>query len=479
MSLPAKGPYLRTKLRNGRIQNPERDDKAQRWNPITSQHDAFDACSASLSMRTGPIFSRIPTPTRSISTLYSHAGYKRENRRSALSAPGSQDVKLNMNVREGVNENPNNAGREKRISNENAAQWLEFQRRPFHLDVAPMHRLSDPYCLKTNEDTRLQRAITRSYPQQPQQDTPVTRLFPVPIAIKSKSRHSGKLPVARYATGSPSTRLSKSASLSTSRFEAGVHRKLKVDEYYEGIVTPISNDARGISFRKERVENHLVPTQTLRMYSQLTGSNQTRAPETEYNLGIPSEKMGYIRKGFRWTNSYASVKIENRTERSTERSTVSRPSNSTARCQSAARLSPLPDTRTAKPKDQSGRMLLSRSLSTGVRSKLKKPGLTAYVDFVSQVSGSQPQQYWLGRFVTLMNAFHYEDSFNKPDIATGFGMLSSYSRPLGHLDSNEADYRIKRAFMVLENVCMNEEASASLQQFRHAYVSKFGDRWTV
>jgi hypothetical protein len=89
-----------------------------------------------------------------------------------------------------------------------------------------------------------------------------------------------------------------------------------------------------------------------------------------------------------------------------------------------------------------------------------------------------PEGYWLGRFMTLTNAFHYEDSFNEPDIATGFEMPSSYSRPFqGSDDGDMAGYRVKRAFMVLENLCVTEEASASLREFRDAYIRRFGDRW--
>lgn len=94
-----------------------------------------------------------------------------------------------------------------------------------------------------------------------------------------------------------------------------------------------------------------------------------------------------------------------------------------------------------------------------------------------QVSQPQPTQYWLGRFVTLTNAFHYEDSFNQPDTATGFGMLSSYSRPDGSAERNLANYRIKRAFMVLENACLTEEASWSLRAFQSEYIGVKGDRW--
>jgi hypothetical protein len=95
-----------------------------------------------------------------------------------------------------------------------------------------------------------------------------------------------------------------------------------------------------------------------------------------------------------------------------------------------------------------------------------------------QVETAMPSQYWLGRFMTLTNAFHYEDSFGEPDIATGFEMPSSYSRPFqGSGDDDLAGYRVKRAFMALENLCATEEASESLREFRDGYIRRFGDRW--
>ncbi|KAL4976554.1 hypothetical protein BDW66DRAFT_50409 [Aspergillus desertorum] len=108
----------------------------------------------------------------------------------------------------------------------------------------------------------------------------------------------------------------------------------------------------------------------------------------------------------------------------------------------------------------------------------RRPVLTPRVDGRPQVETAMPQEYWLGRFMTLTNAFHYEDSFNEPDIATGFEMPSSYSRPFqGSDDGDMAAYRVKRAFMVLENRCVSEEASASLREFREAYIRRCGDQW--
>lgn len=80
--------------------------------------------------------------------------------------------------------------------------------------------------------------------------------------------------------------------------------------------------------------------------------------------------------------------------------------------------------------------------------------------------------------MTLTNAFHYVDSFNEPDTATGFGMVSGYFRPTGTQGETEmANHRVKRAFRVLENVCVTEEASTSLRRFREEYVSRFGGRF--
>lgn len=104
--------------------------------------------------------------------------------------------------------------------------------------------------------------------------------------------------------------------------------------------------------------------------------------------------------------------------------------------------------------------------------------LTPQINDRIQVETAMPQTFWLGRFMTLTNAFQYEDSFNEPDIATGFEMPSSYSRPFQRShDGDLAGYRVKRAFMVLENVCATEEASASLRGFRDEYICRFGDSW--
>ncbi|KAL2832407.1 hypothetical protein BDW59DRAFT_157238 [Aspergillus cavernicola] len=110
----------------------------------------------------------------------------------------------------------------------------------------------------------------------------------------------------------------------------------------------------------------------------------------------------------------------------------------------------------------------------------KNPILTSHLTLPSQVETAMSSGYWLGRFMTLTNAFHYEDSFGEPDISTGFEMPSSYSRPFHISDDGDlAAYRAKRAFMALENLCATEEASESLREFRDGYIKRFGDKWML
>ncbi|PYH47217.1 uncharacterized protein BP01DRAFT_364213 [Aspergillus saccharolyticus JOP 1030-1] len=52
---------------------------------------------------------------------------------------------------------------------------------------------------------------------------------------------------------------------------------------------------------------------------------------------------------------------------------------------------------------------------------LDRPRLIARASSFTRVWEAQPSVYWLGRFVTLTNAFHYEDAFQQPDVATGLG----------------------------------------------------------
>ncbi|PGH11440.1 hypothetical protein AJ80_07119 [Polytolypa hystricis UAMH7299] len=99
---------------------------------------------------------------------------------------------------------------------------------------------------------------------------------------------------------------------------------------------------------------------------------------------------------------------------------------------------------------------------------------------VKMVTTAQPQQYWLGRFMTLVNSFHYEDSFSAPDPVTGYGRQTpiSYLAGPSAAAATSDDRRTKRAFMFLERVCTTDEARASFIEFRNAYSKRHGDIWT-
>ncbi|KAF3480765.1 uncharacterized protein GIQ15_06112 [Arthroderma uncinatum] len=97
---------------------------------------------------------------------------------------------------------------------------------------------------------------------------------------------------------------------------------------------------------------------------------------------------------------------------------------------------------------------------------------------VKAVKTAKPQQYWLGRLVTLMNSFHHEAAFNEPDPVTGYGVAGNTLEGKAPLSVNLDDYYTKRAFMVLERACLTSEAAASLTEFKDAYSRRFGRKFS-
>ncbi|KLJ13638.1 hypothetical protein EMPG_09396 [Blastomyces silverae] len=102
-------------------------------------------------------------------------------------------------------------------------------------------------------------------------------------------------------------------------------------------------------------------------------------------------------------------------------------------------------------------------------------------DDIQTVTTAQPRQYWLGRFSTLVNAFHHEDSFKEEsDAATGYD--SSAAPAYYYITSSSTatlnDQRTKRAFVFLENACSTAEARVSFLEFRDAYSKCLGNRWS-
>ncbi|GIJ82542.1 hypothetical protein Asppvi_001050 [Aspergillus pseudoviridinutans] len=250
-----------------------------------------------------------------------------------------------------------------------------------------------------------------------------------------------------------------------------------INKNTRGSAIPVPNNAAGLNVKKVRFSEPLPPRQQAFTHRQLS-DNQ---PAFIYKITnrIPRSTSDMLPKKLRMSRGFANLKalqIEKEviSQLASDDDQEQSVSNSSQQFESNAKVP------TTRNKDRTQTMVLpSDDSHTSRIPRNKQRTLTTTTPAGFQVSGAQPRQYWLGRFMTLTNAFHYEDSFKEPDIATGFGMLSSYSRPLGQADTNLANYRVKRAFMVLENVCVTEEASASLREFRDEYIAIHGDRWML
>ncbi|KAE8365703.1 hypothetical protein BDV27DRAFT_171465 [Aspergillus caelatus] len=442
---------------------------------LRAQHKVSSSqCQTSLRYSSTQLFSRIPTPAKSpVGDLYSHEVYRKEGRRSVLSSLGRQCVDVDKDADTVYEANLDNEDERKDFIRRKDTQRLSPERNMFDTEATSNPRLQiRTHHQRTSDGQRATRGLSSGVFSN---SIHAAKYTPVPCVNVLRTGRPRNLAASPDARSRPATRLFDPTSALISRLETGAQRNNCIKNDHLRASNPISGSVKVPSLRKERVEYHTVPKGELPTQHPLLEDFQPANPKVMDGTLQKSDKMEYVKKSLRWTNGLENLKLDTRTKTDSF-SPASRPK---APSRSATRLRPLPDTGNTRHRDQIGRMVLSRNHPNGFRSKLKKPGLTIHADWVSQVSESQPQQYWLGRFVTLVNAFHYEDSFHEPDIATGFGMLSSYSRPLGHPDSNEAGYRIKRAFMVLENVCMNDEASASLRKFRYDYINKFGDRWMV
>ncbi|KAK2786911.1 hypothetical protein FQN51_003466 [Onygenales sp. PD_10] len=127
------------------------------------------------------------------------------------------------------------------------------------------------------------------------------------------------------------------------------------------------------------------------------------------------------------------------------------------------------------------------------------PSSTDSVEDIQTISTAQPQQYWLGRFSTLVNAFHQEDAFKTKSDSITINYTISSPHPHPHASPYPSpsspkqqpthyiatsptatldDQRAKRAFIFLENACTTSEARKSFLEFRDVYTKRFGDRWT-
>jgi hypothetical protein len=241
---------------------------------------------------------------------------------------------------------------------------------------------------------------------------------------------------------------------------------------------PVPNNAAGLKVKKVRFSEPLPQTQQTFTHRQLSDNQPAVAYKITNRIQRSTSNMQPKLRMSRGFSNLKALQIEEEviTQLASDDDQEQSVSNSNQHS------SPRAKTPTTRNKDGTQRMVQPDDDNHHPTSRIprnKQRTLTTTPPAGFQVSEPQPRQYWLGRFVTLINAFHYEDSFNEPDIATGFGMLSSYSRPLAQPDANLANYRVKRAFMVLENVCVTEEASTSLREFRDQYIAIHGDRWML
>ncbi|PYI12074.1 hypothetical protein BO78DRAFT_66706 [Aspergillus sclerotiicarbonarius CBS 121057] len=358
--------------------------------------------------------SRLPTPVNPpTSDLYSHEMYKQEGRRSVLSSLGKRFTGIR-----------HQAKREGCSEGTHTTSSQQHQRDRMRDDSksSEQKKTGLPVPLRTSKGHGNERVSLRR-----------ANMPPVTSTTSISRTHDSSNPrrsLPAMVAGHPSTQI-------YSRKEAAQDRPVK-----QASLSPRSSPIGAIE--TDGHSSHLEEERNTSKDCQLHARNHPQ---------MPSEKVPP--KRIRWTSKFEDLRAEgpdkeekDAGEVATIQSQDEQRESLTPRVQPNADANPAPETR-LRHTERTDRM----------------------------VKEAQPREYWLGRFMTLTNAFHYEDSFQEPDVATGFGMLSSYSRPLGGSDGDLENYRIKRAFMVLENVCVTDEASASLREFRDEYVRLYGDRW--
>ncbi|KAL4932289.1 uncharacterized protein BDV17DRAFT_254036 [Aspergillus undulatus] len=252
-----------------------------------------------------------------------------------------------------------------------------------------------------------------------------------------------------------------SASAETARNTMASPRRIRLTRGFEDLKTQESQRTKLPIPKHNLSPSPMIPT-THKVYLQTPSHDYAKENDTPYLQSTV------------FPQTYSRMDTSTSKGANSPGSKLPRASPTTRRKSQVDKMVPTP----LPPKNPCHTVHISDQVLSGVSNRKSRPVLTPHLAFRSQIETAMPQGYWLGRLMTLTNAFHYEDSFNEPDIATGFEMPSSYSRPFqGSNDGDLAGYRVKRAFMVLENLCVTEEASASLRGFRDAYSRRFGDRW--
>ncbi|PYH97462.1 hypothetical protein BO71DRAFT_406937 [Aspergillus ellipticus CBS 707.79] len=416
-----------------------------------------------------PALSRLPTPVNPPkSDLYSHRVYLQEGRRGVLSlGKRNPDLKRYISEQTHTGHRRSTQGGQRHQSSSIVDNYRQDDRK------------SDLSLQKTDQDNDVERPSLRR-----------TNRFPASISVpyihdQGQDGHGHFFPL--MAEGQPPTRVvGMLASLS--------HGSTAPPD---GNVPSPPRETQPTS-RKVRLEDHHIdPNQSSRLRDRLRDNLPRPQAAMAWNASKSIERSEFDPpKRIRWTSKFENLRAQDKDKDKEEKDAPVQvhaqfPQDQDGR-QGIIPPQPIPyqDSyiavdRRMRNRNQTDRMVSSPQSHHGSRipsvsipvSISGRSTLTARANTLSQVWEAKPREYWLGRFMTLTNAFHYEDSFQEPDVATGFGMLSSYSRPLGDSDGDHVNYRIKRAFMVLENVCVADEASKSLRDFRNEYVCFYGDQW--
>lgn len=442
--------------------------------------------------------SRIPTPTKSPDrSVYSRKVYQREGRRSVLSSLERRYINLRRNFeKDRISAMENNKAARAYENSKQAEAGPGSDPDPGAGTVASLYV---PLQTQTNKEASLPgKTATETVVQTVRSRT----MIPIPASASISclnTTEAGRKRQSLTLTSHNGRRSVPHSSTSTRGLSSRLQEKTLTAEE-EGPSSndiPTSKDFPGQEksmSRKVRVRGHALPYQGCFFSRKSTGKEDHQEQSGTYASTTPSttlEKMNEkpkpsITENFGLKRFYSSKNLENADLKKPARD-ASAAAIQVTRAQQNRSQQPLSYNQTnindmprhsyrsqgrSRQKDRTERMVPGYS-----EDQTRPQKLTRHHHHDHQVSNPQPHQYWLGRFVTLTNAFHYEDSFNQPDVATGFGILSSYSRPLGGADWNLPNYRIKRAFMVLENACVTEEASRSLKNFQEEYVAIHGTGW--
>lgn len=413
-------------------------------------------------------YSRIPTPTKPPQgAAYSQTVYQDEGRRSVLSSVGRRRTSFQTRRASEKEQHNDNDMERKKIPSDGKFQEIRDRE---HDPCSSYPRSGTAAASSSSvarqsrrEDTpnngithfAVQNTISRSHTMLPVREATATTLIPglnMPEQPRYQRRrslpaysHSGRRP-NQTQTQDESSALASKAPTGISRPRAehgGSQTRGQIEEYEKSEKT-----------RKARARASIGATISSDPSVPRPGTNRlfgtgtfaaSRLPGINNSLENPSTNTARER-----------TRMLERAERMAQRATISN-------------VKTYPSTLSSN--------ILDENEPPGHRTNTQQRPSRSPTRFLHQVAHSQPRQYWLGRFVTLVNAFNYEDSFHQPDAATGFGMISSYSRPLGSAERLLPDYRTKRAFMVLENACVTDEANQSLREFQDEYISIHGDRW--